>query len=336
MYNIKDIAKKANVSTATVSRALNNDAKVIPETRDKILKIAEELNYKPNLLARNFVKKTSNIIGLILPDIADEFFSELIKGIDEVCYENNFFTMVISTHKYRTLEDTLNSLLRSGLLRGIIILIPNFSNEIKNLLSNSKIPVVLIGGASKNINYDIISIDNYQGMYDLTKYVIKKCGYSKLAHLSGPHDNDDALIRIEAFKDACKEFKLPSQNYIIVEGDFTRGSGALLGMEIMSLKNAPEIIISANDMMALGCYDAAQKKGISIPDDIAITGFDDIFLSQYLSPSLTTVKVQIEKEGRQAAELLMNKINNYERNKSPIRITIPTELALRNSIKIIK
>lgn len=330
---IKEIAKRANVSIATVSRALNDSPKVTEQTKQIIQKIADELNYKPNLLARNFVKKTSNVIGVILPDIADEFFSELIKGIDEVCYANNFYTMVLSTHKYRTLEETLNSILRSGLLGGIIILIPGFTDNIKTLLSFTKIPIVLIGGGLKNGLYDIVSIDNYQGMYDLTKYLITKCGYKKFVHLSGPNDNDDAIIRTNAFKEACNEFSIPKSNQMIVEGDFTRGGGALLGYEIMNLKNKPEIIVAANDMMAWGCYDAAKKKGLSIPDDIAVTGFDDILLSQYLTPPLTTVRVQIEEEGKRAAELLMNKINNKNQKNKIEKIKIPIELVIRNSIK---
>jgi LacI family transcriptional regulator len=331
---IKEIARRANVSIATVSRALNNSPKVTEQTRQLIQQIADELNYKPNLAARNFVKKTSNVIGLILPDIADEFFSELIKGIDEVCYDNDYYTMVISTHRYRTLEETLNSLIRSGLLGGLIILIPNFTEPIKKLLSFAKMPVVLIGGGLENNEYDIVSLDNYQGIYDITKYLIRKCNYTNLVHLSGPIDNDDAAIRIQAFRDCCNEFNIPSQNAQIIQGDFTRSSGVLLGMEIMNLKNKPEVIVAANDMMALGCYDAAKKKGLSIPDDIAVTGFDDIFVSQYLTPSLTTVRAQIEKEGHQAAELLMSKLNgNSDSSKIISRIKIPTELVIRNSIK---
>lgn len=333
---IKEIAQRANVSIATVSRALNNNPNVNETTKQLIQKIANELNYKPNLAARNFVKKTSNVIGLILPDIADEFFSELIKGVDEVCYDNEYYTMVVSTHRYRTLEETLSSLIRSGLLGGLIILIPNFNESIKRILSSTKIPVVLIGGGLENNEHDIISLDNYQGVYDMTKYLIRKCNYTNLVHLSGPADNDDAAIRIKAFRDCCNDCNIPENNIQIIQGDFTRSSGALLGMEIMNLKNKPEVIVAANDMMALGCYDAAKKKGLSIPDDIAITGFDDIFVSQYLTPSLTTVRAQIEEEGHKAAELLMRKIkNNYDSEKVIEKIKVPTELVIRNSIKVL-
>jgi LacI family transcriptional regulator len=337
MATIRKIAEKAKVSIATVSRALNNDPKVTEETKKLILRIANELNYKPNIVARNFAKKTSNIIGLILPDITDEFFSELIKGVDEVTYQHNYFTMVISSHRYLQLENTLSSVLRNGLLGGLILLVPNISTSLKNILSQTKIPFVLISGGMNTTNYDVVSVDNYQGAYDITNYLIKKCGYKKIAHITGPVDNDDAKIRVKAFKDACLENDISLPKNFIVEGDFTRDSGLKSGMELMSLKNKPEVIFAANDMMALGCYDAAFKKGLNIPDDIAVVGFDDIFVSQYLNPPLTTVRAQIEDEGKKAAELLIEKIKTKNSvNIQPKKIKIATELVIRNSIKIIK
>ncbi|MGQ9798179.1 MAG: LacI family DNA-binding transcriptional regulator [Ignavibacterium sp.] len=337
MPNIKEIARRAKVSTATVSRALNDDPKVTYETKKLVHKIANELNYRPNIVARNFVKKTSNIIGLILPDITDEFFSELIKGVDEVSYQHNFFTMVISSHRYLHLENTLNSVLRNGLLGGMILLVPNISISLKNILSQTKIPFVIISGGSNSSSFDVVSIDNYQGAYDMTTYLIKKCGYTKIAHISGPMENDDAKLRIKAFKDACRQNDVNIPKNYLVEGDFTRESGLRIAMEMMSLKNKPEVIFAANDMMALGCYDAALKKGMSIPDDIGVVGFDDIFVSKYLNPPLTTVSAKIEDEGKRAAELLIEKIksksvNSYQSKK----IKIATELVIRNSTKIIK
>lgn len=336
MPSIKSIAKKAKVSVATVSRALNNDPKVTEETKRLVLKVAEELNYKPNILARNFAKKTSNIIGLILPDITDEFFSELIKGVDEVTYQHNYFTMVISSHRYLQLENTLSSILRNGLLGGLILLVPSVSKNLHAILSQTKIPFVIMSGGMHSTDYDTVSVDNYQGAYDMTNYLIKKCGYTKIAHITGPFDNDDAKIRLKAFRDACRENGITVSKNFIVEGDFTREGGLKLGMELMNLKSKPEVIFAANDMMALGCYDAASKKGLSIPDDIAIVGFDNIFVSQYLNPPLTTVGAQIEDEGKKAAELLIEKIKSETNQRSPRKIKISTELIIRNSTKVVK
>jgi LacI family transcriptional regulator len=337
MSTIKDIARITKLSIATVSRALNDDPKVTKETKFLVQQVAEQLNYKPNILARNFVRKTSNIIGLILPDITDEFFSELIKGVDEVTYKHNYYTMVISSHRYVELESTLNSLLGNGLIGGMILLVPNISKELKNILSQTTIPFVIMSGGVQSSDFDVVSVDNYQGTFDMTNYLIKKCGYKKIAHITGPKDNDDAKIRVKAFLDSCKNNKIKVPKNYIVEGDFTRESGVRLGMQLMSLKDKPEVIFAANDMMALGCYDAAEKKGLTIPDDIAIVGFDNIFVSQYLNPPLTTVAAQIEDEGRRAAELLISKIENKEgKNGRPQKIKIATELVIRQSTKSIQ
>jgi DNA-binding LacI/PurR family transcriptional regulator len=334
---IKEIARKAKVSIATVSRALNNDGKVTPETRNLILKISQELSYNPNLLARNFAKKTSNIIGLILPDISDEFFSDIIKGVDEVTFNHNYFTMVVSSHRYLQLEESLNSIFRNSLFGGLIVLVPNISKELKTILKQTKIPVVLMSGGAHNSEYDVVSVDNYQGIYDMTEYLIKKCGYSKIAHISGPGDNDDAKIRVNSFLDACRDNGLSKSKSFIVEGNFTRESGFESGLKLMNLKKRPEVIFAANDMMAIGCYEAALQKGLTIPNDIAVVGFDDIFVSQYLNPPLTTVRAKIQDEGKKAAELLIKKIKfNASEKWTSKKIKITTELVIRNSTKILK
>jgi DNA-binding LacI/PurR family transcriptional regulator len=148
MPTIKEIAQKAGVSIATVSRALSNSDKVQPVTRKKILRIAKELNYNPNIIARNFATKKSNIIGLILPDISDEFFSEIIHSIDKTAFENGYFTMVISSHRNRSLVESINTMMHSGLVGGFILLVPFMSNEIIKALKCDKVPFVIISGHS--------------------------------------------------------------------------------------------------------------------------------------------------------------------------------------------
>lgn len=208
--------------------------------------------------------------------------------------------------------------------------IPTLTKEIKYILKNTKLPFVLISGGLHSYSYDTVSINNYQGAYDMTNFIIKKKGFSKIVHITGPKDNDDAKLRLKGFIDTCKENQLKINNSFIAEGDFTREGGKRICMELLSQKNKPEVIFAANDMMALGCYDAASKKGLSIPDDIAVVGFDDIFVSQYLSPGLTTVRVQIEEVGKNAANILVNRIKNKGKGK-PERIYIPTELVIRGS-----
>jgi len=327
---IKLIAKKANVSIATVSRALNNDTKVTSETREKIVKISNELNYKPNLIARSFVKKTTNIIGLILPDISDEFFTDIIRGVDKVTYKNNFYTMVASSHGYRTLADSFLAFANTGLIGGAILLMSTITEDIKKALSLAKIPIVLISGGKEDLGFDTVAIDSYQGAFNVTEYLIVKKGFKKIAHITGPLDNDDAYLRKKGFSDACKKHGINVPKNFIANGDFTKESGYQNFIHLYNQAEKPQAIFAANDMMALGCYEAVEYLNLKVPKDIALVGFDDIFISQYLNPGLTTVRVQIEEVGKAAASILIDKLNGTNGKVHPI-VKVPTDLIIRNS-----
>ena len=309
---IKQIAIKANVSIATVSRALNNDVRVTDKTREKILRISNDLNYKPNLVARNFVKKTSYTIGLILPDISDEFFTDIIRGVDEITYKNGYYTIVASSHRHHTLADSIATFSQTGLVGGVILLMSAMTDDLKNILDQAKIPVVLIGAGKQERDFDIVTIDNYQGAFNATEFLIKKKKFKKIAHITGPAENYDAYLRKKGFIDACKKNGVSINKSFIIDGNFTIDSGY------------------HGFIMALGCYDAANYFNVKIPDDIGLIGFDDIFMSKYISPSLTTIRVQIEELGKAAARLLIEKLNSPN-GKTHSLIKIPTELIIRNS-----
>ena len=324
---IKEIAAKAKVSIATVSRALNDSERVTKETRKQILKIAKILEYRPNILARNFAQKKSNLIGLILPEISDEYFTEIIKGVDEIAFSQNQYTVVASSHKYKSLKDEVVTFIKNGLLSGLILLASNLDDELVSILSKSHLPVVLINSNNKNKKFDRIAIGDYQGSFSMTTYLIKKKHYNLLAHITGPSDNDDTLLRRNGFIDACKKFEA---KYIIEIGDFSRESGFNACKKLLNFKNRPQVIFAANDMMAIGCYDYIKQINLQIPKDIGVVGFDDVFVSQYLNPPLTTVQVNIEEVGKKAAELLLKKIQSNNGTHSSV-INISTELVIRES-----
>ena len=327
---IKEIAKRAKVSIATVSRALNDDERVTEETKQLINSISDQLNYRPNILARNFVKKKSNIIGLILPEISDEFFTDIIQGIDEISFSFDYYTMVASSHKNKTIVESISTFIGSGMIGGLIILVPLFTDEIKNVLCKPHIPVILICGDSTIKDFDTISIDNYQGSYDLTNYLICSKGYKKISYISGPLNNIDALLRKKGLQDACRENNINVEKEWIKEGDFTRQSGETLCREILRGSKKPEIIVAANDMTAVGCYNVIKAHNLKIPADIAVTGFDDILLARYIEPGLSTVRANIEEVSKTAATMLMNKMKK-QLKKEPQHIRIKTELVMRKS-----
>jgi LacI family transcriptional regulator len=324
---IKEIAQKANVSIATVSRALNDDPKVTEETRKRILAVSKELHYRPNILARNFVKKKSNLLGLILPEISDEFFTEIIKGVDEIAFAEDFYTIVASSHKYESLKDEIMTFIRNGLISGLILLASNLDDDLISILSKSHLPIVLINSNKKIKKFDRITIDDYQGAYSITEYLIKEKRYYYLSHITGPLDNDDAILRRKGFLDACKKYGV---KYNIEKANFSRESGFRACKKLLNLKSRPQVIFAANDMMAIGCYDYIKQIKLQIPKDIGVVGFDDIFVSQYLTPPLTTVQVKIEEIGKKAADILIKRIQSVNGVPS-VAVNIPTELIIRES-----
>lgn len=326
---IKQIAKKAKVSIATVSRALSGDSKVREDTKNLVLKIAKQLNYNPNIIARNFAKGKSNIIGLVLPDISDEYFSEIIRSIDDTSYLKGYYTMVMSSHENRSLTESINTMMNSGIVGGFILLIPFINSDIKKALSSGSVPFVLISGDDNIGDYDVVTTDNYQSAFRMVKFLVGK-GYKKIAHISGPPDNNDAFLRKKGFLDACSKYKIDVKKSWLATGNFTMESGERACSKLLNKKEKPDVIFAANDMMALGCYKAIHSKGLKIPADIAITGFDDILISEYANPSLTTIRVDTDRIGKVAAERLIEKMNSTT-NKTIQKKEIASELIIRGS-----
>lgn len=338
---IKEIAAKANVSIATVSRALNNSKSIKRDTKKLILQTAKDLNYVPNIMARNLVKRKTNVIAFLLPEVGGEFFSEIIKGVDEVTYNNKYQLIVASSHSERnTVESTLE-FLENSLVDGIVLMLPSLSEEVKDILKSYRTPIVIINGESNISEVNSVGIDNYQGTYSMTKYLIESLGYSKIAFIKGPSYNNDACERYNGFNKAIKDFKIKPNKEWEIDGDFSIISGEIACSRLLSVKKRPEVIFAANDMMAAGCYKAINSFGLKIPDDIGVVGFDHIFLADFLSPKLTTVHVPITDLGKVSAQLLFKQINsdngkNFEHQKISTGIIIGESTKYHKKININK
>jgi len=332
---IKEVASKANVSIATVSRALNDGSKVRPSTKESILIIAEKLNYKPNIIARNLVKKNTSIIGLVLPEIQGDFFTDIIKGVDEVAYSSKYHIIVASSHSERPVVESLMNFMGRSMVDGVIIMSPLINDRIKEIIKKSDTPLVIIDCVSPIENVDTVNIDNFQGAYAITEYLIKNLGYKKVAHVEGPANNNDAIQRKAGYIEALYKNNIPIKQEWIVPGGFTSDGGRLACSRLLSLIEKPEVIFAGNDMMAAGCYKAIDSLGFKVPDDIGVAGFDDIFLSEFLTPRLTTVHIPIIEIGKSAARLLINKIKNGKDHK-PKHLKVSTGIIVGESCKFQK
>ncbi len=327
---ITTVAKKAGVSIATVSRAFNEKELVREETRNKIIRIAKELNYKPSPIARGLSKKTTDTIGVILPDLVGEFFMDIIHGIDEEAYKANRYVMISSSHSQRNMIETLIEFMASGRVDGVILMLPQVHKEIEEFIAKSKRPIVLINSYSDLKNVVNFQIDNYQGAFNCVEHLINH-GYKRIAIIKGPAANFDAQERYSGYLDALSKNNIEYNSSFDINGDFQTESGYYGFMRLMSLSIKPEAIFISNDMMAVGAYEAAKMLNIKIPRDVAITGFDDIYLSRLLNPRLTTVHVPISELGAKAVNYLIKMIEGEVNIKTVYKEVLSTGLVIGGS-----
>jgi DNA-binding LacI/PurR family transcriptional regulator len=328
--NIIEIAKKAGVSIATVSRALNNNGAVREETRQKILSICKEFNYKPNPHARGLSRKKTDTIGVILPELIDEFFMDIIHGIDEEAYKANKFVLISSSHTQRNIIETLLEFMGSGRVDGVILMVPQLPQQTAELIKQSRRPVILLN-VTKDLK-DVVSfnIDNYQGAFTITEHLIKH-DYQTIAMIQGPAENCDAQERFRGYREALLQCGLPFEKNLTVSGDFTVKSGYDGFNRLIKQSGKPEAIFAANDMMAVGIYEAVRQVGMKIPEDVAVVGFDDIYLSCLLQPRLTTVHVPIQELGSRAVRYLFKLTNGDIDPVLPYREILTTGLVIGGS-----
>ena len=323
---IKDVARVAKVSVATVSRALNGHDNVTEGVRAAVLKAANDLRYTPHAAARSLSSKRTNTIGVVLPDLYGEFFSELVRGIDQVAREHGKYLLVSSYHGHPEEQGAALRAMR-GRVDGLLVMSP-YVHESGFLTENlpSSLPVVLINTHLPDAGYLSLRIDNHGAAVKMVQHLVAG-GRRHIAFITGPEDNFDARERLRGYREALAEL-LPGAREIIFPGDFGEASGHEAGVAIAALKARPDAVFAANDMMALGCLFALNQAAIKVPDDIALVGFDDIPLARYVHPPLTTMRVNISELGARALRALLDAGSESANDSSPI---IPKLIARASS-----
>jgi len=306
--NINEIARRCGVSIATVSRVFNNKGPIKETTRQKVLQVARELNYHPNQIARGLSRKKTDTIGVILPELNDEFFMNIIHGIDEVANRNKQYLMISSSHSRHNDVETMLDFMGSGRVDGVILMAPGICESIVELKRKSRRPMVLLNCGEDIKNVVSFGVDNYRGAFVMTEHLIGH-GYRNIAIVKGPEQNTEASDRFRGFADALRENGINLNESMIIPGDFSFKSGYYGFLRLMGNKEKPQAIFFSNDMMALGAYEAARGAGVSIPGDVAVAGFDDIFSGRIVSPRLTTVNIPIMELGSRAMSYLLKMIN---------------------------
>lgn len=326
---IKDVAREAGVSVASVSRALNGTGGVTAETEKRIRDVATRLRYIPHGAARSLITRRTHTIGALLPDMYGEFFSELIRGIDLAARARGLHLLVSSAHD--GVEDAAAALrTMRGRVDGMIILSPRADASFLHTNLPESLPTVLLNSPLRGPRYPVLNIDNHGGAYAMVRHLAVECGYRDIALVAGPHDNYDAQQREEGYRAAMAEF-VPGAALRIIRGEFTEESGYRAGCEMMASGKLPRAVFAANDMMAIGCLLALREAGVRVPEEVAVTGFDDIPVARYITPALTTVQVRIVDLGRSALERLAALLDAPDQATPPEADTLGCHVVVRDS-----
>lgn len=327
MVTIKDVAREAKVSVASVSRALNGSVSVTESTRRRIVGVASRLRYVPHSAARSLITRRTHTVGALLPDLYGEFFSELIRGIDLSARARSLHLLVSSSHGN---PEEAAAALRAmqGRVDGLLIMSPYVDAAFLRDHVPDSLPAVLMNSALKSSRCATVNVDNFGGAYAMTGHLIA-ARYRDIAFITGPAGNFDAAERLRGFREAIRTSRKRIEVRVL-EGEFTEESGRIAGERLLAINPRPSAVFAANDMMAIGCLLALTSGGLRVPSDIAITGFDDIPVARLLNPPLTTVHVDIAEFGRRALEQLAERLGGQDARLSA-RQPSGAEIVVRKS-----
>lgn len=330
---LKKIAQIAGVNISTVSRALNDSPLITQETKEKVLAIAESMNYFPNSLARGLVNHKSETIGIILPKIfflQGPFFSEVLRGIEHVSVRNGYNILIASATGKKQEKNFPFNLTRGKRIDGMVII--NEQQRIRNLLAIKKenFPFVFLNRYIKDAAINCVSSDNMQGGYLATNHLIK-LGHRRIAAVTGSFKMAASHERLQGYKSALEEQGIAFDMKLVQEGLFEQGieSGVECTKRFFEQEELPTAIFAFSDEIAIGVMQVIKNKGLRIPEDIAVVGYDNIEYSAHLSPPLTTISQNPFTIGSESCQMLINILNDQSLEKN--HILIPVNLIVRDS-----
>ena len=307
-YTIKDIAKQAGVSHTTVSRALHNSPLISTQTTQRIHEIADRVGYHPSAAARSLKTNRSQVLGVIVSHIADPFFSEVLQGIDDVAQESGYSLFIASAQHNPDRENTIVQTMREHRVDGVILCSPHFTPEQCHQLSSYNIPIVAINNQSEEEFPFSIYHDDADGSRQVTQHLIS-LGHRKISYLGDSLSGRTTRQRLSGFIQTMQEFDLPVMQEYIHQ---VPGNNAAQGLEwvdsLLHLRDKPTSVICYNDMMAVGVLKGLKQAGLIVPDDISVTGFDNILVSDYTQPPLTTIDQPKRFLGAEAGRMMLSQL----------------------------
>ncbi|MFY0628533.1 MAG: LacI family DNA-binding transcriptional regulator [Reichenbachiella sp.] len=306
---IKDVAKKLNCSVSTVSRAFNDKYDIRPETRDRILKIAKEMGYHPNPIARKLIQQRSFNIGIVVPEFVNSFFPEVIIGAQEILHEKGYQVLIMQSNESSETELKNVQTLVDNMVDGLMV---SLTSEVHNLsiyqdLIDSKMPLVFFNRIVEDLAASKVLFDDYKWAVFATEHLLVQ-GYTNIVHFCGPEYLSLTKNRIKGFEKAHRKHRVDVGR--IIPCGLTMKDGEEEAQKLIDNNDIPEAIFAANDQTAIGAMNVFKENGYDIPKDIAFAGFSESHLAKHIAPPLTSVKQPTFDIGRTAAELLLEQIDN--------------------------
>jgi LacI family transcriptional regulator len=332
MATIYQVSELAGVSLATVSRVMNNNARVSEATRNKVLAAMEQLGYRPNSIAQSLASNRSNSVGILVSELHGPFYGEMLSGIENECRSAGKHVIIAAGHSEEASEKDGIEFLISRSCDALILHVEAVSDDYLIKLASGNMPIVLINRFIPRLANNCISLDNELGGYLATKQLLQQ-GHTQLAYMAGPMWKSDAKDRYNGHLRAMAEYGLSFNPALLAEGDFQDSSGSACMQQLLAKGLPFTALVCANDEMAAGAMEVARTHGLNVPQDLSIVGFDNLILARYIYPKLTTIDYPIGEMGRMAARWVLKNI--YQQQALQLKNVFEPVLVCRDSASAI-
>jgi LacI family transcriptional regulator len=325
---MREVADRAGVSVTTVSHVINNTRTVSPDTRRRVEEAMQILGYKPNVLARSLRRGITHTVGIILPDSANPYFAEVVRGIEDKSFTRGYSVILCNSDNDLEKEHHYTNVLVEKQVDGIIFVAAGLSTENILIVQGRGIPLVLVDRHVPDVQVDEVLAANQHGGWLATRHLID-LNHSSIACIAGPTGVRSSSERVDGYRQALESEDLLYEPKWVVEADFQYQGGYAAAEKLFHHQPYPTAIFACNDLMAIGAYRFAHEKKMRVPEQLSIVGFDDVRLAAYINPPLTTIRQSKHEMGVQAAKLLLERITDQD--LAPRRKIVDTELVIRGS-----
>lgn len=325
---MRDVAQLAGVSISTVSHVVNKSRGVSAEARAQVVQAMAQLDYRPNALARSLRRQKTHSLGMIVPDNANPFFAEIARAIEDYSFHHDYSVILCNSDGDLQKQAAYVDLLVERRVAGILFVAAGVSTELVDELQRQRVPLVVIDREVSGVAVDMVQTNHYQGGRLATEHLIA-LGHRRIGCIAAGSDLSPSAERLTGYKDALAAHGLAYDAALVIPGDFQFASGYRATEQLLSLEERPTAVFACNDLMAVGAIRAATARGLRVPDDLSIVGFDDISLASYTNPPLTTIHQPKREIGRLAMEMLLTRMSDPD--APPHSVRLETELVVRQS-----